>query len=246
MEPKSRVFELQHHSPGARTRLRVLERRAARQRGPFDHATQTKQQPSQRWRKTRRQAGRVYFRTACIRRDALHKATTALAQQHQVIVVETLDVVSMRSHGGAYKRGLNRALADAAFAQVRRMLTYKCRWYGSTVVRADRFYPSSKLCSGCGGRKPSLTLADRTYTCDYCGLSIDRDRNAAVNLARLGGTGIGSSPTADRRVGDGRGATRKTGTAQAGKAAGDEASTRHDTTDGADQPGTASPQGEAA
>ena len=67
-----------------------------------------------------------------MRRDALHKATTSLAQRHQVITVETLNASGMRSAGGARKRGLNRALADAALAEVRRMLAYKCTWYGST------------------------------------------------------------------------------------------------------------------
>src|SRR6266700_5433642 len=103
---------------------------------------------------------------------------TSLAQRHQVITVETLNASGMRSAGGARKRGLNRALADAALAEVRRMLGYKAKWYGSTLVEAARYYPSSKFCSGCGRRKPSLTLADRTYACDHCGLRIDRDLNA--------------------------------------------------------------------
>lgn len=90
-----------------------------------------------------------------MRRDVLHKATTALAQHHRVIVVETLNASGMRSAGGAYKRGLNRALADAALAQIRRLLGYKTRWYGSTLVEADRFFPSSKTCSGCGRRQPT-------------------------------------------------------------------------------------------
>ncbi|MEE2062253.1 zinc ribbon domain-containing protein [Rhodococcus artemisiae] len=100
------------------------------------------------------------------------------------------------------------------------------------------------MCSGCGRRKPHLTLSDRTYVCEHCGLTIDRDRNAAINLARLGGTGTESSPAATDSGGDGRGATQKTRSAAAGKAAGEEASTRHDNTVG--QTGTASPEGEAA
>jgi putative transposase len=70
-----------------------------------------------------------------LRRDALHKATTKLAQQHQVVVAETLNATRMRTAGGACKKGLNRALADAALAQVRRMLGYKTRWHGSALVR---------------------------------------------------------------------------------------------------------------
>lgn len=233
-------------------RLRALQRKAARQKGPYDPATKTKRTPSKRWIKRQRRVSRTHAHAAAVRRDALHKATTSLAQRHQVITVETLNASGMRRAGGAYKRGLNRALADAALAEVRRMLGYKTKWYGSTLVEADRFFPSSKTCSGCGGRKPNLTLAERTYVCEHCGLMIDRDLNAAINLARLGDTqhtggtrtGTGSSPAANHRVGDGRGATQKTQPAQAEKAAGEEASTRHQQP--LDQAGAVSPEGEAA
>ena len=215
----------------AQARLRALQRRAARQQGAWDPETRTRRLPSKRWARTSRRIGRVHARAAAVRRDVLHKATTSLAQQHQVITVETLNASGMRSAGGARKRGLNRALADASLAQVRHMLRYKCTWYGSTLVEAGRYFPSSKLCSACGRRKPSLTLADRTYTCGHCGLRIDRDLNAAVNLARLGQarqltlageqSPAGSGPVA------GRGATRETGPARAGDAGGHEASTPH-------------------
>jgi putative transposase len=229
----------------AQARLRALQRRAARQHGPYDPATRSRQQPSKRWQRTQAKVRRAHARAANVRHDVLHKATTALAQQHQVIVAEALNASGMRSAGGARKRGLNRALADAALAQVRRMLGYKTTWYLSRLVEADRWYPSSKTCSACGRRKPNLTLADRTYACDHCGLVIDRDLNAAANLARLGGTGTGSSPAASHRAGQGRGATKKTRPAPAGKAGGCETSTRHDTI-GVDQTGTAPPEGEAA
>ena len=148
------------------------------------------------------------------------------------------------------QRRIGRTHAHAA--AVRRMLSYKTRWYGSTLVEAGRSFPSSKLCSGCGRRKPNLTLADRMYVCEHCGVTIDRDRNAAINLARLGetqrtgatGIGTGSSPAATDSGGDGRGATQKTRSAAAGTAAGCEASTRHNDTVG--QAGTVSSEGEAA
>jgi putative transposase len=69
--------------------------------------------------------------------------------------------------------------------ELRRQLAYKSAWYGSTLVVADRFFPSSKLCSGCGTIKDTLGLSERQYDCDVCGLSLDRDENAAVNLHRL-------------------------------------------------------------
>jgi putative transposase len=235
----------------AQARLRALQRKAARQQGPWDPDTRTRRPPSKRWAKTSRRIGRTHAHAAAVRRDALHKATTAMAQRHQVITVETLNASGMRSAGGAYKRGLNRALADAALAEVRRMLAYKCTWYGSTLVEAGRYYPSSKLCSACGRRKPTLTLADRTYACDHCGLEVDRDLNAAINLARLGdtqrtggtGTGTGSSPAASHRTGNGRRATQETATTQVVNAAGHEASTRHNTVG---KTGTVPPEGEAA
>ena len=128
----------------AQARLRALQRRAARQQGPWNPETRTRRPPSKRWARTNRRIGRIHARAAAVRRDALHKATTSLAQQHQVITVETLNASGMRSAGGACKRGLNRALADAALAEVRRMLGYKCTWYGSTLVEAGRYFPSSK------------------------------------------------------------------------------------------------------
>jgi len=159
----------------------------------------------------------------------------------------------MSRRGGNRKRGLNRALADASLAQMRTMLGYKSSWFGATLVTADRRFPSTQLCSGCGA-KTKLPLSERTYRCGVCGLVVDRDRNAAVNLARLGepaytggvsGTGTGSSPAASVTTGDGRGADRKTRPADpVGKAGGVEASTPH--SDTAEQTGTVVPQGTAA
>jgi len=230
----------------AQARLRALQRKAARQHGPYDPSMRTKRQPSKRWQKTQARIGKTHARAANVRRDVLHKATTALAQQHQVVVVETLNASGMRSAGGAYKKGLNRALADAALAEIRRMLAYKTRWYGSTLVEADRYYPSSKMCSACGGRKPNLTLADRPYVCEHCGLIIDRDRNAAINLARLSDTHtLGEQSPADSGSVAGRGATRETEPARAGDAGGREASTPHNPSR-VGQTGTVVPQGTAA
>lgn len=229
----------------AQSRLRTLQRRAARQHGPYDPQTRTRRQPSKRWRATQARIGRTHARAAAVRRDVLHKATTDLAQQHDVVVVETLNAAGMRAKGGARKRGLNRALADAALAEIRRMLGYKTWWYGSHLVEADRHFPSSKTCTACGRRKPNLTLADRVFDCEHCGVRIDRDLGAAINLARLGApTPLGEqSPTGSGPVA-GRGATRETEPAPAGDAAGDETSTPHHHP--VDQTGTASPQGEAA
>jgi putative transposase len=192
----------------------------------------------------------VHVRAANIRADVLHKATTQLAQRHQVIVAEDLAVGNMtRRKPGAGRggRGLNRTLADAAPAELRRQLGYKTTWYGSHLTVAGRWYPSSKTCAACGAVKAKLALAERTWTCDGCGATHDRDLNAATNLARLSehtpgveGRPAGSGPAA------GRGAIRKTRPAAAATAGGCETSTPQGSQPTAGQTGTAPPQGEAA
>jgi putative transposase len=82
-------------------------------------------------------------------------------------------------------RRLARRIADAGWGELRRQLGYKTAWAGGTLIQADVFYPSSKTCSGCGHVKTKLPLSERTYTCERCGLVLDRDENAARNLAAL-------------------------------------------------------------
>jgi putative transposase len=127
---------------------------------------------------------RIHARVANVRADALHKATTDLAARYETIVGEDLNVTGMLAN-----RRLARAVADQGFGQARRMLGYKTTQNGGRLVVADRWYPSSKTCSACGWRKPSLTLAERTFTCEACGLVLDRDVNAARNLRDLAASG---------------------------------------------------------
>ena len=231
----------------AQARLRAVQRKAARQDGPD---RRTGGRGSKRWARTAARIGRIHARAADLRRDALHQAPTRLAQRHQVVVVENLNVAGMsRRKPGAGRggRGLNRAIADAAPGEVRRQLGYKTAWYGSQLVVAGRWYPSSKTCSACGAVKAKLALADREYQCDSCGAVLDRDLNAAINLARLSehaprveGRPAGSGPVA------GRGAIRKTTPPTGAAAGGDEPSTPHSGQRAAGQTGTAPPQGEAA
>jgi putative transposase len=214
---------------GVQARLRRLHRKAARQ-----------QRHSQRWRRTQRRVAAVHRRTANLRRDALAKLTTTLAQRHDVVVVEDLNVDGMgrrKPGAGTGGRAFNRALRDGALGAIGRQLDYKTPWYGATLVVVDRWYPSSKTCSRCDERKPSLPLRERRYRCERCGLDLDRDVNAAINLARLGEQSrpAGSGPVAGRR-GD-----QKTEPRSAG---GDEASIPPEHP--LDQTGTAPSQGEAA
>jgi len=150
-------------------KLRRLNRQLARRRPG-----------SKRRNQTRRQLAGVHTRMANLRRDSLHKLTTSLVTEHGMVVVEHLHVAGM-----VRNRRLARAISDTAMAGLRRQLAYKTSWYGCRLVVADRFYPSSKTCSGCGWVKAKLTLAERTFSCEVCGLVLDRDLNAARNLAKL-------------------------------------------------------------
>jgi putative transposase len=127
---------------------------------------------------------RIHARVANVRADALHKATSDLAQRYETIVTEDLNVAGMTRN-----RRLARAISDQGFAAVRRMLSYKTTWNGGRLIPADRFYPSSKTCSACGAVKAKLALSERTYVCESCSLTLDRDVNAARNLLHLAASG---------------------------------------------------------
>ncbi|MFI6263801.1 IS607 family element RNA-guided endonuclease TnpB [Micromonospora sp. NPDC051006] len=163
---------------GAASRhLRMLARRVSRRIGPD---RRTGQRPSNRWNRAQARLGRAHARVAHLRRDGLHKLTTHLAREFGTVVVEDLNVTGMLAN-----RRLARSIVDAGFAELRRQLTYKTGWNGGRLVVADRWHPSSKTCSGCGAVKAKLALSEREYACEACGLVLDRDLNAAHNLAAL-------------------------------------------------------------
>lgn len=168
--------------------------------------------PSKRWLKAQRRINKCDWRMAAIREDTLHKVTTELATRFDTVVVEDLNVAGMMTRGGAYKKGLNRAIARAGMSMTRTQLGYKA----IDLVKVDRWFPSSKLCSDCGAVKAKLSLSERTYRCEHCGHTMDRDLNAAVNLAK---TQAGSPLVS------GRGAEQKTKAPSGAVAAGGEAST---------------------
>ncbi|MFL6266870.1 MAG: IS607 family element RNA-guided endonuclease TnpB [Actinomycetes bacterium] len=160
-------------------RLRRINRQLARQRGPRA-PDGTLRPPSAGWRTTQRELARRHARVANLRAEALHQLTTGLAAEYGTVVVERLHVAGM-----VRNRRLARAIADSGMGQIRRLLGYKCRWAGGRLVEADTFFASSKTCSGCGTVKAKLSLAERTFRCQACGLEVDRDVNAARNLAAL-------------------------------------------------------------
>jgi putative transposase len=161
-------------------KLGKAQRRAARRIGPYDPATGRKPTASTRWHRAQERIARLHAAVAAVRADSWHQLTTRLAQQFDTVVVENLHVAGM-----VRNRKLARSLVDAAPATLRRHLAYKTGWYGSTLHVADRWYPSSKTCSGCQTVKPKLSLTERTFTCTACGMSLNRDVNAARNLAAL-------------------------------------------------------------
>ena len=154
-----------------------------------------KRKGSNRRRKARAQVARLYARVANLRSDALNKTTTMLAHAYSDIGIEDLNVAGMvKNHR------LARVVEDAAFAEFRRQLEYKTARTGARLHVIDRWYPSSKTCSNCGTVKAKLSLSERVYHCDKCGLVIDRDVNAAINIQVAG-----SAPeTSNARGGSGR------------------------------------------
>jgi putative transposase len=162
---------------GELRRLRRAQRACSRRRGPD---RRTRQEPSNRWRNAKARVDRIHTRVASLRRNDTHQFTSRLARDHDVIVIEDLHVAGMLRN-----RRLARHIAGAAWAEVRRQLTYKAERAGVRLVVADRWFASSKTCSGCGTAKAKLALSERSYCCLACGIVLDRDENAARNLAAL-------------------------------------------------------------
>ena len=121
-----------------------------------------------------------YARIANIRLNYIHQTTHILVSKLPCrVVMEDLNVMGMMKNGH-----LAHAVQEQNFYEFRRQMQYKCERYGIPFILADRFYPSSKTCSCCGHIKRDLKLSDRTYVCSECGLTIDRDYNAAINLSK--------------------------------------------------------------
>ena len=151
----------------AMVRLRRLSRRVSATRPRSRNRT-----------KAVRCLSRQYARITNIRRHFLHEVSSQLIQTHDRLCLEDLTVANL-----IVNRRLTRAIGDVAWAEFARQLTYKSAWFGTELVVCDRWFASTKTCSRCGVVKRQMRLAERTFRCACCGLVIDRDRNAAVNLA---------------------------------------------------------------
>ncbi|MDV5147952.1 RNA-guided endonuclease TnpB family protein [Streptomyces sp. SBC-4] len=184
------------HERRDRARLALAQRRLAK-KAKGDGANR---------RKARRKVAKIHARVADRRRDLLHQLTTRLVRENQTLVIEDLTVRSMvKNHT------LARAISDAGWSEFRTLLQYKADWYGRELVVVDRFFPSSKLCSHCGRLRDALELHVRTWTCEGCGTTHDRDVNAAKNLkaAGLAVTVCGAGVRPQRRTPGGQSATKQ-------------------------------------
>jgi putative transposase len=167
----------------------------------FHRAISRKMKGSKNRRKAARRLARLYRKVRNQRQNTLHQLTTSLAKTKSVIVIEDLHVAGMLKN-----HHLAQAVGDVGFGEFRRQLLYKAAWYGSRVVLADRWEPSSRTCSDCGWYDETLELADRVFRCRNpqvaCGLMLDRDLNAAINLANLAQL-AGSSSESRNACGEG-------------------------------------------
>ncbi|WP_376791507.1 RNA-guided endonuclease InsQ/TnpB family protein, partial [Thermoflexus sp.] len=152
--------------------LRLLRRRS--------RELSRKQQGSRNARRAALRLARLHRRVRNIRADFLHQVTTWLAKTKPAVVVEDLNV------RGLARGPLSRSVADVGWGAFRRMLEYKARWYGSRVIVAPRDFPSTRRCSGCGRVAPRMPLSERVFRCGACGLELNRDLNAALNLQSYG------------------------------------------------------------
>ena len=136
---------------------------------------------SVRREKAKERVARLHARVADVRADAINKATTMIAGNYSTVCVEDLNVAGMvKNHC------LARSLSDAALGEFRRQLEYKTARSGAVLRVVDRWFPSSKTCSNCGVVKAKLSLSERTFNCDACGASMDRDLNASINIRVAG------------------------------------------------------------
>jgi putative transposase len=140
-----------------------------------------KQKGSANRKTAKLKVARMHARTADSRRDFLHKLSTRLINENQVIAIESLAVSNMQKN-----RSFSKSISDASWSEFVRQLEYKAQWYGRTLIGIDRWYPSSKRCSDCGHTVAKMPLKVRSWTCPECGSIHDRDINAARNVLAAG------------------------------------------------------------
>ena len=151
-------------------RVKILQRRQSK-----------KAKGSKNRERARQKLAKIHQKIKNIRNDHLHKTTTKIINENQVIYLETLAVQNMMKN-----HCLAGAIADASWYETNRQLEYKAGWYGRQIVRLDRWFPSSKTCADCGWINQGLKLKDREWTCQGCGKLVQRDPNAAKMILQQG------------------------------------------------------------
>ena len=185
------------------SKLKRLQRKLSRQGQKYsledyvDANGETKKirKYSNNYMKTKIKLARLHAKIHNIRQDFLHKLTTRLVEEFDVIYIEDLNVKGMMAN-----RKLARAIMDLGFYEFKRQLLYKAQMWIKTIIIADRWYPSSKTCSHCGEKLKELELSDRDWECPHCHTIHDRDANAAMNLRKLYFTGIDEVAATDTQL----------------------------------------------
>ena len=156
-------------------KLKDLERQLRRRQRLLSR----KAKGSKNRQKARLRVSRTFQRIQNIKQDTVHKFTALIAKNHGTVCLETLDVKSMHTGENKYVR---KGVQNSCMSEIHRQLRYKC----NNFIEVDKYFPSSKTCSSCHSLKADLDLSERVYTCQSCGLKIDRDLNAALNLRQEG------------------------------------------------------------
>jgi len=168
------VFENLKPYKNAKKKLRKQQKEVSRR-----FVKDTKNQ-SNNYKKSVLKLAKTHAQVANVRKDTLHKITTYFAKNFETVVIEDLKVSNMvKNHN------LASAILDGGFYEFKRQLLYKKEWYGGTIILANTYFPSSKLCSCCGSKKEVLKLSEREYSCTECGTILERDFNASKNLENL-------------------------------------------------------------
>lgn len=157
------------------------EQRKLSRRGKLARNSAKELAESKNYQKQKKIVAKIHNKVKNRRKDFLNKLSAKIINNHDIICIEDLNVKGMLKN-----HKLARSISDVSWHEFIRQLEYKADWYGRKVVKIPTFYPSSKTCSNCGTVKRTLNLSERIYNCECCGLEIDRDYNASINILRKG------------------------------------------------------------
>ena len=136
---------------------------------------------SKNYQKQKKKVAKIHNKIRNKRKDFINKLSTKIINNHDIICIEDLNIKGMLKNHKVAK-----SISDVSWSEFVGQLEYKANWYGRKIIKVPTFYPSSKTCSSCGNIKETLTLSERIYHCECCGLEIDRDCNASINILRKG------------------------------------------------------------